>query len=58
MVGSKMGETASDKVKAQILQLDLFFPIPNFSDIALRDYGETMQRPFFSLAKSKRIKPI
>lgn len=53
-----MGETASDKVKAQILQLDLFFPIPNFSDIALRDYGETMQRPFFSLAKSKRIKPI
>lgn len=53
-----MSEAGTERVKAQTLQLDLFFPIPDFSDIALRDYGETMQRPFFSLAKSKRVKPI
>jgi plasmid replication initiation protein len=53
-----MKEAANERVAAQVLQLDLFFPIPDFSDIALRDYGETMQRPFFSLAKSKRVKPI
>lgn len=36
----------------------MFFTLPDFSDISLRDYQETMQRPFFSLAKKKRIKPI
>src|SRR3546814_14983153 len=32
--------------------------LPDFSDISLRDYQETMQRPFFSLSKKKRLKPI
>lgn len=36
----------------------MFFTLPDFSDISLRDYQETMQRPFFSLAKKKRLKPI
>ena len=36
----------------------MFFTLPDFSDISLRDYQETMQRPFFSLAKRKRLKPI
>ncbi|NML91092.1 MULTISPECIES: replication initiator protein A [Sphingobium] len=35
----------------------MFTPLPDFGDISLRDYQETMQRPFFSLAK-KRVKPI
>jgi plasmid replication initiation protein len=37
-------------------QFDLF--LPYLSDLSLRDQRETMERPFFSLAKSKRIKPI
>ncbi|WP_157221184.1 replication initiator protein A [Flavisphingomonas formosensis] len=37
-------------------QFDLF--LPYISDLALRDQREMMERPFFSLAKSKRIKPI
>jgi plasmid replication initiation protein len=37
-------------------QFDLF--ILNVTDFALRDQRETMERPFFSLAKRKRIKPI
>lgn len=37
-------------------QLDLF--VPYLSDLSLRDQRETMERPFFSLAKSKRTKPI
>lgn len=37
-------------------QLDLF--VPFMSDVPLRDQRETMERPFFSLSKSKRIKPI
>ncbi|WP_420145894.1 replication initiator protein A [Sphingobium sp.] len=36
----------------------MFFTLPDFSDISLRDYQETMQRPFFSLSKRKRVKPI
>jgi plasmid replication initiation protein len=36
----------------------MFFTLPDFSDISLRDYQETMQRPFFSLSKKKRLKPI
>ena len=40
------------------VQFEMFFTLPDFSDISLRDYQETMQRPFFSLAKKKRIKPI
>jgi len=37
-------------------QLDLF--IPYIADLPLRDTRETMERPFFSLAKRKRLKPI
>ncbi|WP_298671596.1 replication initiator protein A [uncultured Sphingomonas sp.] len=40
------------------VQFEMFFTLPDFSDISLRDYQETMQRPFFSLSKKKRIKPI
>ena len=37
-------------------QFDLFTPY--LSDLALRDQRETMERPFFSLSKRKRLKPI
>lgn len=37
-------------------QFDLF--VPFISDMPLRDQRETMERPFFSLSKRKRIKPI
>lgn len=37
-------------------QFDMF--LPYLSDLPLRDQREMMERPFFSLAKSKRIKPI
>ncbi len=37
-------------------QIDLF--LPYLSDVPLRDQREVMERPFFSLAKSKRTKPI
>ncbi|HEX7853413.1 MAG TPA: replication initiator protein A [Sphingobium sp.] len=37
-------------------QFDLF--LPYLADLPLRDQREMMERPFFSLAKSKRTKPI
>jgi plasmid replication initiation protein len=37
-------------------QIDLF--VPYVADLPLRDQRETMERPFFSLAKRKRLKPI
>src|SRR4051812_6121732 len=37
-------------------QFDLF--VPFITDLPLRDQRETMERPFFSLAKRKRLKPI
>jgi plasmid replication initiation protein len=37
-------------------QFDLF--LPYLADLPLRDQREMMERPFFSLAKSKRSKPI
>ncbi len=37
-------------------QFDLF--IMNITDFQLRDQRETMERPFFSLSKSRRMKPI
>jgi plasmid replication initiation protein len=37
-------------------QIDLF--LPYLADLSLRDQREVMERPFFSLAKSKRLKPI
>jgi plasmid replication initiation protein len=39
-----------------IPQLDLF--VPALCDIQLRDQRETMERPFFSLSKKKRLTPI
>lgn len=35
---------------------DLFLPI--MGDLPLKDQRETMERPFFSLQKRKRVKPI
>ncbi|MET3713392.1 plasmid replication initiation protein [Sphingomonas trueperi] len=37
-------------------QFDLF--LPYLADMPLRDQREMMERPFFSLAKTKRMKPI
>jgi plasmid replication initiation protein len=37
-------------------QIDMF--LPYLSDLNLRDQREIMERPFFSLSKSKRLKPI
>lgn len=37
-------------------QFGLF--LPYLADLPLRDQREMMERPFFSLAKSKRVKPI
>jgi plasmid replication initiation protein len=37
-------------------QLDFFIPFT--ADVGLRDQRETMERPFFSLAKRKRLQPI
>jgi plasmid replication initiation protein len=45
-------------LKERKIQFEMFFTLPDFSDISLRDYQETMQRPFFSLSKRKRVKPI
>jgi plasmid replication initiation protein len=44
--------TAAEKPE----QIDLF--LPYLADLSLRDQREVMERPFFSLAKSKRLKPI
>ncbi|OAN59371.1 replication initiator protein A [Sphingobium sp. TCM1] len=44
--------------KERKVQFEMFFTLPDFSDISLRDYQETMQRPFFSLSKRKRVKSI
>jgi plasmid replication initiation protein len=38
------------------IQYDFFAPI--IRDISLKDQRETMERPFFSLSKRKRLKPI
>ena len=37
-------------------QFDLF--LPTIVDLKFRDQRDTMERPFFSLSKSKRMKPI
>ncbi|KQM63171.1 MULTISPECIES: replication initiator protein A [unclassified Sphingomonas] len=48
-----MTRAVSEKVSEQF---DLF--LPYLADLPLRDQREMMERPFFSLAKSKRVKPI
>ena len=57
-----MGETVKKTITAmpdgRRVQFEMFFTLPDFSDVSLRDYQETMQRPFFSLSKKKRLKPI
>ncbi len=40
----------------QSQQIEMF--LPYLADLPLRDQREMMERPFFSLAKSKRVKPI
>lgn len=47
-------QTATPEIKEE--QIDLF--LPYLSDLPLRDQREMMERPFFSLSKSKRLKPI
>ena len=42
--------------KAKEGQFDLFIPL--MRDLPLKDQRETMERPFFSLQKRKRLKPI
>ena len=44
------------KRQAEKPGFDLFAPY--VADMGLRDQRETMERPFFSLAKRKRLKPI
>lgn len=48
-----MNRTRKQSISAQF---DLF--LPYLADLPLRDQREMMERPFFSLAKSKRSKPI
>ncbi|MBM7407825.1 MULTISPECIES: replication initiator protein A [Sphingomonadaceae] len=51
-------EAVATVVGGRRVQFEMFFTLPDFSEISLRDYQETMQRPFFSLSKKKRVKPI
>lgn len=51
-------DSQSPQQNGRRVQMEMFFTLPDFSDISLRDYQETMQRPFFSLSKKKRLKPI
>lgn len=44
------------KPEAATEQFDIF--LPYIVELPLRDQREMMERPFFSLAKSKRVKPI
>ncbi|ARU17925.1 replication initiator protein A [Croceicoccus marinus] len=44
------------KREAVTEQFDMF--LPYLADLPIRDQREMMERPFFSLAKSKRVKPI
>ncbi|WP_309229367.1 hypothetical protein [Novosphingobium sp. NBM11] len=46
-------EAATTVLGGRRVQFEMFFTLPDFSDISLRDYQETMQRPFFSLSKKK-----
>lgn len=55
MSGASTPETRAAK-RAINEQFDLF--LPYLADLPLRDQREMMERPFFSLAKTKRIKAI
>lgn len=51
MVGSRMSKRAIRE-----REFDLF--VPRLNTLPLKDQREVMERPFFSLAKRKRLKPI
>lgn len=51
-----MSRPASSRTRTSAEQFDLF--LPYIADLHFRDQREMMERPFFSLAKSKRVKPI
>ncbi|MBA3896930.1 MAG: replication initiator protein A [Sphingomonadaceae bacterium] len=46
----------TDPAQTRSDQFELF--LPYIADLPLRDQREMMERPFFSLAKGKRVKPI
>ena len=48
--------TAKPRAATPSQQIEMF--LPYLADLPLRDQREMMERPFFSLAKSKRVKPI
>ncbi|WP_298090576.1 replication initiator protein A [uncultured Sphingomonas sp.] len=48
--------TRGQRKEGSSAQFDMF--LPYLADMPLRDQREMMERPFFSLAKSKRVKPI
>lgn len=50
----RAGDVSAAKTRDR--QFDLFIPL--MRDLALKDQRETMERPFFSLQKRKRLKPI
>jgi|TARA_R100000501_G_C2629466_1_gene124204 plasmid replication initiation protein len=47
-----------NQARIKYVQGDLFDAIPDFSGIARKSDQETMQCPFFSLSKTRRVKPI
>ena len=49
-------EPSMSKARFYNPQFDLF--LPTIVDLRFRDQKDTMERPFFSLSKSKRMKPI
>jgi len=53
---SEDGSEMTDRANHETDQIDLF--LPYLADLDLRDQREMMERPFFSLSKSKRLKPI
>ncbi len=52
----RSGIMANNTSKVGVEQIDLF--LPYLADLNLRDQREMMERPFFSLSKTKRTKPI
>jgi plasmid replication initiation protein len=54
MNASRSGRTSVRQDPSR--QFDLF--VPQMRDLPLKDQRETMERPFFSLQKRKRLKPI
>jgi plasmid replication initiation protein len=55
---ANIGTSAMTRARREAVseQFELF--LPYLADLPLRDQREMMERPFFSLAKSRRVKPI